>query len=101
MEAKRMSLNSIYKDYDELVEFMLNEKITEISPIDNSVITILTLFLSIGEKAKSIDILMKNKQYTEIKLITRSFFEQLYYLKFIFEKIPQKELIAFSLILDL
>jgi hypothetical protein len=86
MEAKRMSLNSIYKDYDELVEFMLNEKITEISPIDNSVITILTLFLSIGEKAKSIDILMKNKQYTEIKLITRAFFEQLYYLKFIFEK---------------
>lgn len=81
-----MSLASICRDYDWLLDYLMNEILPKRGKLNNSDTTIISLFVSLEEKAKSIDLLMNNQQYSEIQAITRSFLEQTCYLQFIFEK---------------
>lgn len=81
-------------DCEILTEYCWNSIIRtrKFNVVDNAIIS---LWDSIVEKAKAVQILCDNKQYSEVQIIIRSFIEQFVYIQFILKENTSKRAKAF------
>lgn len=85
-ECEELGMDSLVRDCDEVIVIIFDSKFDDKHPLEVFDTAILTLYSSLIDKYKTVNILQDQRVTTEVNLIERSFIEQYVYLLFILDK---------------